>query len=468
MKESPRQDDMRGRASLVTASDNEILATYRRHHHETASILAKVEPLWLTQRRKQAMESFLCRGLPGPRDESWRQSDLRDLRSAAFIPHSPHLERTTNDPDGSSPFKAGWAQNGHARLNFLDGVFHSALGFHAESDDGVWAGSLADALRLYPQRMEAYLGKIAHADPDAFLALNTAFFADAAVVLIEKNARVDRPLHVTFHTTGSTHRSLDTARLLVVADAGSAFSLLETHTGEGRELGMSLAAAEFHLGESSHVDHLRIQDEAQDQVHLGTIHAHLETGAEYRGTAVSLGATFHRLETHADLAGPGANVSLGGLYLADGSRFVDHLTTVDHGEPEGKSEQVYQGILKDSSRAVFTGRIRVRQDAQKTDAVQSNANLLLSPDASVHSRPQLEILADDVKCTHGATIGALDDDALFYARTRGIPFDIARMMLVRAFASRLLERPEMALAGESLEERIGDFLSPKDRVKEGK
>jgi Fe-S cluster assembly protein SufD len=227
--------------------------------------------------------------------------------------------------------------------------------------------------------------------------------------------------------------------------------------------GLTSAVAEVEIGDGASVEHVRIQTEGPSSLHLGTLDARLGRDARFTSHVVSLGARWARVEIGATLAAAGAECSLNGLYLADGARHVDHRTSVDHAVPHGASHQLYKGLLGGAARAVFQGRILVREDAQKTDAFQSNRNLLLSEDALVFTRPQLEIHANDVKCTHGATVGRLDAEALFYLRSRGMGPEEARRVLIRAFTGEVLERIPL----EEVRERLADEVASRLPVSTG-
>jgi Fe-S cluster assembly protein SufD len=248
------------------------------------------------------------------------------------------------------------------------------------------------------------------------------------------------------------------SRLLVVAGALSRATVVETFLGNGTAAGLTNAVGEVEIGDGASLDHVRVEAEGAASLHLGALDARLGRDARFASHEVSLGARWARAEIGAALVAPGAECFLNGFYLADGSRHVDHRTSIDHAVSHGASHQLYKGILGGTSRAVFHGRILVRPDAQKIDALQSNRNLLLSKEALVFTRPQLEIYANDVKCTHGATVGQLDAEALFYLRSRGIGSHEARRLLIRAFTGEVLERIPLAAVRERIEEEVASRL----------
>jgi len=297
-----------------------------------------------------------------------------------------------------------------------------------------------------------------HAYP--FAALNTAFFEDAVVIRVAPHAVVDAPIHVLFVAAPGGKRSGCAPRLLVVSGEQSHVRIIESYAGVGEGVSLTNAVSEFDLGEGAVVDHVKIQRESLASFHVAGTFVRLRRSSTFTSQAVTFGGRIARNDIHALLDGEGAECTLNGLYLADGDSLVDTHTTIDHAKPHCPSHEVYKGILAGRSRAVFNGKIIVRQDAQKTDAKQTNKAMLLSGDATINTKPQLEIFADDVKCTHGAAIGQLDDDQLFYLRARGIGEIDARSILIHAFAAQVVE----GIKTDAVRERVMQVMEDKLQI----
>jgi Fe-S cluster assembly protein SufD len=306
--------------------------------------------------------------------------------------------------------------------------------------------------------VEDHLGSLAPLEHHPFAALNTALLADGALIYLPKRVFVKEPIQLLFVAGAEGRSTLSAPRILIVADSGSRATVVENHVGSGGA-SLSCPVSEIVLGESAMLEHIVVQEEGMGASHLAVRQIHVAAGGRYSGQAVSLGGDLARTDIGVVLDGESAEASLDGFYLTDGTQQADTHITVRHAKANCNSFQLYKGILGGSSRAVFNGRIIVDQDAQKTDAKQSNRNLVLSDNAIVNSNPQLEIFADDVRCTHGSTIGRLDEEAIFYLRTRGIGRDEARSLLTLAFAGEVLDRMPVAQVRERLVSEIADRLS---------
>jgi Fe-S cluster assembly protein SufD len=345
---------------------------------------------------------------------------------------------------------------------FVDGWYAPALSRPGALPPGTRAGSLREALSNGADAIEAHLSRLATVRDEPFTALNTAFLEDGAFVDVPAHARLAEPIHLLFLTTAATHPSMTHPRVLVVMGDDSRAAVVETYAAVGaafdpgpgaRALGpdtggvrsFTNAVTEVVLGEHAVLEHGKLQRESVAGAHVASMHFLARRGASATSHSLAFGGGLVRNDVVAVLDGEGAGCTLNGLYLADGARLVDNHTTIDHAQPHCSSRETYTGILAGHARAVFNGRIVVRPDAQQTDAKQTNRALLLSEDARINTTPQLEILANDVKCTHGAAVGQLDEEALFYLRSRGLGAPEARHMLIRAFAGAVLDR--MALAG---------------------
>jgi Fe-S cluster assembly protein SufD len=341
----------------------------------------------------------------------------------------------------------------HAQLVFVNGRFAPALSWLAGLPPQAVVGSLAAALAADPGLVDPYFSRCAKVDGQALVALNTAFVDDGALLHVPAGTAVHDPVHVLYFTTGD-HPVVTHPRTLIVVGDGSALKVIESYAGAPGASYFTNAVTEIVGGERSHVEHVRVQRESLAAYHTSATAIYLERQATFTQQNVTLGGAIVRNDVSAVLDAEHISCTLNGLYLGNANRLVDNHTVIDHARPHCESHEVYKGMLADAARGVFNGKIFVRQDAQKTDAKQTNKVLLLSEDATINTKPQLEIFADDVKCTHGATVGQLDEEALFYLRARGIGLHEARAMLVHAFASDIIDRIAIEPLRESLEEAL--------------
>jgi Fe-S cluster assembly protein SufD len=299
--------------------------------------------------------------------------------------------------------------------------------------------------------MEPHLARHANLENQPFVALNTAFLADGAFVFLPRNAVVEEPIHLLFVSTGAAAPTVSHPRALLVAGENSRATIVESYSGQNDGIYFTNAVTEAVLGENAVIDHYKLNRESEQAYHLATMQVQLERSANFSSHSVTLGGGIVRNDVNAYLGGEGITCTLNGVYLANGRRLVDNHTTIDHAMPHCESHEFYKGILDDRAHGVFNGKIYVRQDAQKTDAKQTNQTLLLSKEATINTKPQLEIFADDVKCTHGATVGQLSEEAVFYLRSRGIGAAEARALLIYAFASDIVSRIKVEPLREQLD-----------------
>ncbi len=401
----------------------ERLRPYLERFSDTASRQAG-EPDWLRQRRARAFEKFLASGVPTPRDEEYKYTNLAALESGELLFDASHAGRPAEPP--------GYDSGNCPSLTF-QGSHH-----HPEPDGilppGVRLSRIAEVLRSAPDRLRGRLASVAPIDDHALCALNTAFFEDGVVVEVAPGAHVEVPIFVGFGD-GPLGRH---PRVLILAARNASVQVVETYTGTGTY--WRNAVTEIVAEENARVDHVRCQIESDGSFHTGMLQALQRRDSRVATFSLSFGAAVARNDIRTRLDGTGCECALDGLYAVGDHQHVDHHTAIDHAMPHCHSHQLYKGVLDNHARAVFNGKIFVRRDAQKTDAVQSNKNLLLSDDAEVNTKPQLEIDANDVRCTHGATVGQLDATAAFYLRSRGIGDAQARSILTYAFAADALER----------------------------
>ena len=423
-----------------------------RLHPWVASADAGPAPAWVQGLRGRGAASFSALGFPTVRDEEWRFTSVAPIANGQFEPAPPGSLST------ASLEQLPYATVAN-RLVVVNGRFSPELSALADLPDGVRAGSLAAAisgsLSADGDVVQQHLGRLADIDERAFAALNTAHLSDGAFVLIPDGVVVEAPLQVLFVSVNQAAgpATVSYPRCLIVAGARSQARIVETYVGTGAPY-FANAVTEVFAGAGCVVDHYKVQQEPVEAFHVASMHVHAERGATFSSHSFSLGGRLVRNDAIARLDGEGAEVTLNGLYLADGERLVDNHTTIDHAQPHCPSHEIYKGILGGRARAVFNGKIIVRPDAQKTDAKQTNRALLLSDNALINTKPQLEIFADDVKCTHGAAIGQLDDDAIFYLRARGLTYFEARDMLIHAFAGEILERVQVEPLRRALEAEL--------------
>jgi Fe-S cluster assembly protein SufD len=403
---------------------------------------------FLRRLRNTAIARFDELGFPGLKDEEWRFTPLQSLYRQQFslADKATELKLAPKRPSFLLP-KA-------IRMVFVDGFFDPALSTLADLPAGCRLTTVSESLQKNPQPVESTFGRLTNIESNVFAALNSAFVQDGIVLHLAANCVVDRPIHLQFLETGRGVMSFP--RILAIADHHSQACIVETHSTLGSAADFTSAVSEISLADEARIDHYRINDVSTQSFHFAAQHVKQQRGSNFRSHAITLGGSLVRNDISASLASAGCECTLNGLYFVDGNRLVDNHTIIDHAMPHCNSHELYKGIITDKGKGVFNGKIFVRQDAQKTDAKQTNQTLLLSPDAAIDTKPQLEIFADDVKCTHGATVGQLDDEMLFYLRTRGIGKNEAEAMLQYAFANDILERIEVAPLRETLERR---FLS---------
>ena len=392
-------------------------------------------PRWLQDLRDRGATRFAALGFPTVRDEEWRFTPVSPIANSEFV-------AATDAPAVSEPHLSGVIYGDAVnRIVVLNGRFQAQLSRMSALPNGVRVGSLAAAVTEQADVVPRYLGQLADFGTKAFTALNTALAVDGLYVHIPDGVVVDEPLHLLFVTTptGAAQPIMSNARVLIVAGDRSQVRIVENYVAPGGGTYFTNAVTEVFAGEGAIVDHYKVQQESTDAFHIASMHVHAGRNANFSSHSFSLGGKIVRNDVTALLDGEGAECTLNGLYLADGDRLVDNHTTIDHAKAHCPSHEIYKGILGGKARAVFNGKIVVRQDAQKTDAKQTNRALLLTDDASINTKPQLEIFADDVKCTHGAAIGQLDEDAMFYLRARGIGLLEARNLLIHAFAGEVLD-----------------------------
>jgi len=417
------------------------------------SLLAGVDglppaPEFVSGPRRAGRDGFERLGLPTSRQEDWRFTSLAPLSVHAFGHGDPGAPVSAEEIERSAGKPLG------PRLVFVNGRFRADLSSAHGFQPGLHAGSLQHAIAVSPALVAPRLGRTAGIEGRPFTALNTAFLGEGAFVHLGPGVKGGL-VELVFATVARDRPVASHPRVLVVADPGSQATLVETYVALGDHPALTNAVTEIQLGERASLDHYQVQDQPGSAFHFATVAAEQGPEARFSTHSSALGAAISRSDVLARMSGEGAEAVVSGLYMADGRRLVDNHSVVEHAVPRGTSRELFKGILDGESRAVFAGRIRVLEGAMKTDAHQSNSNLLLSRDAIVDSMPQLEIYADDVKAGHGGTVGELDRDALFYLRSRGLPLSRARSLLIYAFAREMVDR----VAVPALRDRVGRLVA---------
>ena len=409
---------------------------------------------WLNALRRDALERAGVLTLPTTRDEEWRFTDISLLTKMSFAPaqSATHLE--------AADVAHFFIEEATRRLVFVDGIYAPALstaGIGIGADSGVVVSNLSAAIAAHASRIEPHLGRHAAFDNDAFAAQNTAFLHDAAVVLVPRDVAVEAPVHLLFIATQKD--VVSTPRCLVVAEAGSAVTVIEDYVvlyqpRWQEEPHFTNAVTEIALADNARVNHVRVQREGSQAFHIANCAVSLGRASNYSSVSVALGARISRYNLKVVQEAEGATCTLDGLTLISGRQLADTHTLIDHAQPHGSSHQLHKCIVGGSAHAVFNGKVMVRKGAQRTDAQQSNRNLLLTGKAHIDTKPQLEIFASDVKCTHGATVGQLDSEEVFYLQSRGLTEAAARKLLTYAFGAEVIDRIPVASLKRQLEQTV--------------
>jgi len=427
---------------------------------ELSATLPPGSPDWLTHLRSEAATSFERLGIPNRKEEGWRYTNLDPLVGTNFV-----------SAGKVAPEVAAGIFDRHLftgldcpRLVFVNGRIETSLSDLAGLPDGVEVMTLKAAIAQNPELVKSHLGRYATFREHPFNALNLALFEDGAVVHAKENTVSEVPVELVFLNLGQEEGSaILNPRVLVVAEKSAQIRVVETHLGlDGRSY-FNNPVTELVGFDNAHVDYYKLEQESNQSFHVGAVESCQKRDAVIRTTLVTLAGGLVRNNTGATLDGEGSNAILEGLFLAGGKNHVDNFTSIEHARPHCDSREVYKGILMDKATGAFRGRIVVHKGAQKTDSKQTNNNLLLSDDALIHTKPQLEIYADDVKCTHGATIGQLDPDSVFYLRARGISLEAARSILIYAFASEVVNQVKVEPLRVALDKYLFEWL-PMGRV----
>jgi len=405
---------------------------------------------WLRDLRAESLARFADQGFPNTKQEEWRYTRITPMAEVPFQLGCPATTPVTRSAieDKASPVFAC------SLYVFVDGRFEPALSALATRTD-----VHVESLRALDAAIEPPLGSLVDTKQHPFAALSTALLDDGAVLRVPKGAQVTDPLHLVFVATGSREPRATQPRLFIDASENSRVQVIQDFVSLSDDVGLTNGVSEIRVGAGAQVDLVTIQRENAGSFHFSNVSARLGRDARFSHHNLTLGGRLVRNDLEVVLEEEGADCTLNGLFIGAGEQVIDNHTLLDHAVPHGTSRQLYKGILGGRSRGVFRGRVIVRPNAQKTVAYQSNPNLLLTTGARVDSKPQLEIYADDVKCGHGSSIGQLDQDAIFYLRTRAISEPRARQLLTRGFAQQILAALPVAALTEGLHEPLGDRLA---------
>lgn len=408
---------------------------------------------WLRSIRRGAIARFSELGFPTTRDEDWRFTNVAAIADTSFS--LPQDGRVELGPQALEPFR--FSGSACSQLVFVNGRYVPRLSWQRALPEGVQIHSLAHALTNDPGVLEPHLARYADYQHDAFCALNTAFMEDGAFISIAPGTVLEEPIYLLY-VTSATVPTINHPRNLIIAGDGSQATVVEDYLTLSGGVHFSNVITEVVVGENSVLSHYQIERESTEAFHVSTLRVQQGRNSSVASHSVLLGGALVRNNIHPVMAGEGGDCLINGLFMAAGRQHIDNYMKVEHASPHCGSRQFYNGILDGQSRGVFHGRIVVHKVAQKTDAKQTNRNLLLSEEAQIDTKPQLEIYADDVKCTHGATIGQMDEDAIFYLRSRGIAETSARDILLSAFAGECLERMKLEPLRKHLEALITQWL----------
>jgi Fe-S cluster assembly protein SufD len=408
-------------------------------------------PAWVLRLRESALERFEQIGLPTTDAEDWKYTNVAPIVRGGFVPVAPDWQSGLS-AEAVAEFIAPEASS---RLVFVNGVYRAEFSSVEKLPAGVVVADLATAFAgEHEFLMRSHFARPCENETDGFCALNSAFLRQGALIYLPKGAQVSEPIQLLFLAADAPQPPAIFPRVLVVAERESAATIIESYVSLEDSLSFTNTVVEIFVGENARLTHYKVQRESERAFHIATTSAELARNGVYDLTTITLGAQLSRHGLNLKLAHEGAECWADGLYLVGTGQHADTHSLIDHISPHCTSHQLYKGILDGKSRAVFNGKVFVHKDAQKTDAMQSNKNLLLSNEARVDTKPQLEIYADDVKCAHGATVGQLEEEELFYLVSRGLHTDLARNLLTYGFAEELVEKIKIESIKRQLDEAI--------------
>lgn len=418
-------------------------------------LLAGADQNWLSALRERRMGRFRDLGFPTQRVESWKYTSLRALERTVYHPATQHTANVSVDTVPSL-----LTEHAKHRAVFVNGWFRPELSALGSLPDGAEVRSLQQELAVDPELLRANIDRIAqNQDDQPFYHLNTALMQDGAVLRVREGVRIEHPIELVFISAASDEALAFHPRNLILMERGSEATLVEHHTGWSEGNTLANHVTELQLGEGAHLHHYKLQAEAETGFHIHTLHGNIGESAFYDGFGLTIGGKLTRNELYLRLNGAYADARLNGAYLQHGRQHCDNTTLIEHAVPDTTCREIFKGALTGKSRAVFQGKLHVHPDAQRTDGHQLSRALLLSDEAEIDAKPELEIYADDVKCSHGSTAGELEKDALFYLRSRGIPYAAARRIMVESFLGEVVEEMTLPELQTKFMQRISDWLS---------
>jgi len=410
---------------------------------------------WLNQQRQTAIDVVGENGFPSTRHEAWKYTDVRSLLKRNFSVADETSSATLSETQLNEVRYTGLACH---ELIFVNGHFSADLSSADLNSSGGNVCSLASANDENKALIETYINQFARSEKHGFAALNGAFVVDGGFIHVPANVEIELPIHLIFIANSADKSFITHPRNLIVLGDNAKATVIESYVGFDDAEYCTNTVTEIVTGQGSSLEHYKLQQESSKSFHIGYLHAVCKKDSRLDSHSISLGAALTRNDIDTTLAGSGSHVGLNGFYMTGGDQHIDNHTRVDHSVPNTTSDETYRGVLNGKSRAVFNGKVVVHKEAQKTDAQQSNANLLLSNNAEIDTKPELEIYADDVKCTHGATVGQLDENMLFYLRSRAIDESTARSLLTFAFAEEVIKKINLEPVRHRLEHKVAGRL----------
>jgi Fe-S cluster assembly protein SufD len=436
--------------SQIVKEENQYQAAFRQLQKRTTAS----HPAWLVRLRESAMDRFDQLGFPSVKEEEWKYTNVAPISKLKF---KPVIRAIDFDALASAEWtRFGYIEAQASQLIFRNGVLRNDVSSLAGLPGGVVAIDLAEAVAdaKYGELIREYLARSADYNANAFTALNTAFVSSGAFILVRKGTELEFPLHLNFVADPSDTDLANFPRVLIISEENTRATVIESYASIGDSTYFTNAVVEIVLKDGARLEHYKVQRESVEAYHIATTSAHLGPNSSYDSTSINFGAQLSRHDIHVKMANEGAECWVDGLYVVSSDQHTDTHSVIDHQQPHCTSHQLYKGILDGKSRAVFNGKVFVRHGAQKTDAMQTNKNLLLSNEARVDTKPQLEILADDVKCAHGAAVGQIEEEELFYLETRGIHPDLARNLLTYGFAEEVIGKIKVDSIRAQLDEAV--------------
>ncbi|MBN1408614.1 MAG: Fe-S cluster assembly protein SufD [Calditrichaceae bacterium] len=401
--------------------------------------------------RKTAFNHLLEKGFPTKREEEWRFTDISPIIQESFILAEENNIKEFKQSDIIQLMFKDWAG---PLLVFINGNYAEHLSDINTAQAGLTIDTMLSLLKKDQKSLLDTFTEFKTYNENVFSALNTAFIKDGSIIKLEKNVIADKPIHLLYISTKQEKPQLINPRNLIYLSDNSQAVIIESHVNLTDGQYFNNPVTEIRIAENARCNHIRIQDESSEAFHIGSIFVDQKQNSHYFSTSLMFGGKIARNNIYTNLDGEGIETILNGLYMGHDDQLIDNHTFINHAKPHCESHELYQGILTDNAKGVFSGKIMVRPDAQKTDAKQSNNCLLLSNEARINSKPQLEIYADDVRCTHGATVGQLNQDAIFYLRSRGITWQRAKNILTYAFAEQVVE----GIGIDSVRDYVNDII----------